>query len=154
MKKIIFAILIATVVSGTAVSNETSTVNSNVTRSFQKEFSGAQSVSWETLDSKGIYHASFIYNNIPLNAYFDREGNLLATGRVIKQENLPMLVSKAVGEKYGQYTVLETIEFIADSETSYIVKIENEKLKMYIQARGDGSTSILKKEKKNNLAKL
>ena len=65
-----------------------------------------------------------------------------------------MLVSKAISEKYGQYTVLETIELIADSETSYIVKIENEKLKMYIQARGDGSTSILKKEKKNNLAKL
>ncbi len=154
MKKIIFAILIASAVSGTAVANEKSTVNSKVTRSFQKEFSGAQSVTWETLDSKGIYHASFIYNNIPLNAYFDGEGTLLATGRFIKQENLPMLVSKGINEKYGQYRVLETIEFIADSETSYIVKIENEKLKLYIQARGDGSTSIIKKEKKNNITIL
>ena len=155
MKKILFAILIAATISGTTVANDKLAVNTLVTQSFEKEFSGAQSVSWESLAAKNIFHASFIYNNERLNAYFDAEGTLLATGRYVKMENLPMLVAKGVAEKYGrQYEIRETIEFIESTETSYIVKLENEKSKLYIQAYGDGSTSILKKEKKNSVAKL
>lgn len=155
MKKILFAIVFAAVVSGTAVANEKPIVNTLVSQAFEKEFSGAQSVSWETLVSKNIYHASFVYNNESLHAYFDAEGTLLATGRFVKMENLPLLVSKGIMEKYShQYSITETIEFIASSETSYIVKLENEKSKLFIQAFSDGSTSILKKEKKNSVAKL
>jgi len=56
---------------------------------------------------------------------------------------------KLIAEAKGKATD-EAEKLIEKARTG----IENEKLKMYIQARGDGSTSILKKEKKNNLAKL
>jgi len=147
-KNFLIALLVAVVFSGSSFANTGKSVNALVKQSFQREFTGAQSVSWEVISDKDIFHASFIYNNERLNAYFDAEGTLLATGRYVKQENLPMLVTKGVTVRYKQYNVLEAIEFVTGSETSYIVKLENEKLSIYIQAFNDGSTTILKKEKK------
>lgn len=147
-KNFLIALLVAVVFSGSAFANTGKSVNALVKQSFQKEFAGAQSVSWEVISDKDIFHASFIYNNERLNAYFDSEGTLLATGRYVKQENLPMLVSKGITVRYKQYDVLESIEFVTGSETSYIVKLENEKLSLYIQAHSDGTTTVLKKEKK------
>jgi len=147
-KNFLIALLVAVVFSGSAFANTGKSVNALVKQSFQREFAGAQSVSWEVISDKDIFHASFIYNNERLNAYFDVEGTLLATGRYVKQENLPMLVSKGIAGRYKQYNVLEAIEFVTGSETSYIIKIENEKLSMYVQAHNDGSTTLLKKEKK------
>lgn len=154
MKKIFFAILIAAVVNGNAVANIKAIDNPLVAQSFEREFAGAHSVKWEVLDGKEIYHAFFVYNNEPLNAYFNEEGTLLGTGRYLKFENLPMLTAKSIKEKYSQFTVLETIEFGSASGTSYIVKLESEKLKLYIQAYSNGSISVLKKEKKNLDIKL
>jgi len=153
-KNFLIALLVAVVFSGSAFANTGKSVNAMVKQSFQKEFAGAQSVNWEVISNKDIFHASFIYNNERLNAYFDSEGNLLATGRYVKQENLPMLVTKGLGIRYKQYNVLEAIEFVNGYETSYIIKLENEKLSLYVQAYNDGSSTILKKEKKNNLTKL
>jgi len=147
-KNFLIALLVAVVFSGSAFANTGKSVNALVKQSFQREFAGAQSVSWEVISDKDIFHASFIYNNERLNAYFDAEGTLLATGRYVKQENLPMLVTKGIAVRYKQFNVLESIEFVTGSETSYIVKLENEKLSLYVQAFNDGSTTVLKKEKK------
>ncbi len=102
MKKIFFAILIAAVVNGNAVANIKAIDNPLVAQSFEREFAGAHSVKWEVLDGKEIYHAFFVYNNEPLNAYFNEEGTLLGTGRYLKFENLPMLTAKSIKEKYSQ----------------------------------------------------
>ena len=147
-KNFLIALLVAVVFSGSSFANTGKSVSALVKQSFQKEFAGAQSVSWEVISDKDIFHASFIYNNERLNAYFDAEGTLLATGRYVKQENLPMLVTKGVAIRYKQCNVLEAIEFVTGSETSYIIKLDNEKLSMYIQAFSDGSSTLLKKEKK------
>ncbi|HEY6436765.1 MAG TPA: hypothetical protein VIY47_09245 [Ignavibacteriaceae bacterium] len=147
-KNFLIALLVAVVFSGSAFANTGKSVNALVKQSFQREFSGAQSVSWEVISNKDIFHASFIMNNERLNAYFDAEGTLLATGRYVKQENLPMLVTKGVTVRYKQYVVVEAIEFVTGSETSYIIKLENEKHGIHIQAYNDGNTTLLKKEKK------
>jgi len=147
-KNFLVALLVAVVFSGSSFANTGKSVNALVKQSFQKEFAGAQSVSWEVISDKDIFHASFIYNNERLNAYFDAEGTLLATGRYVKQENLPMLVTKGIAVRYKQLNVQEAIEFVTGSETSYIIKLENEKLSLYVQAYNDGSTTVLKKEKK------
>ena len=147
-KNFLIALLVAVVFSGSSFANTGKSVNALVKQSFQKEFAGAQSVNWEVISDKDIFHASFIYNNERLNAYFDQEGNLLATGRYVKQENLPMLVNKSIDIRYKKFDVLESIEFVTGSETSYIIRLENEKLSLYVQAHSDGSTTLLKKEKK------
>jgi hypothetical protein len=153
-KNFVFAMLFAVCIAGSAFANDPVNVKNVVRESFTREFAGAQAVSWEVVSSKEIFHASFTYNNERLNAYFDSEGVLLATGRYVKPESLPMLVSRGIQTDYSSFKVIETIEFITGAETSYIVKLQNEKFSMYVQAYSDGSTSVLKKEKKNSVAKL
>lgn len=153
-KNFVFAFLFALVVSGSAFANDPVGVSSVIKQSFEREFAGAQAVSWEVVAQNSIYHAAFVYNGERLNAYFDSEGSLLATGRYVKQESLPLLAARALQERYGNLNVVETIEFVTGSQTSYIVKLENEKIKMFVQAYGDGSTTVLKKDKKNSVAKL
>lgn len=140
--------LFAVFATGSAFANEEVSVNSAVKQAFQKEFAGAQSVTWDAIASKDLFHASFVYNNERLNAYFNADGQLIATGRFIAPENLPMLVAKGVNARYGKLEMTDVIEMISGNETSYIVKVQNDKVKMYVQAYSDGTTSVIKKERK------
>lgn len=140
--------LFAVFATGSAFANEEVSVNSAVKQSFSKEFAGAQSVTWDAIASKDLFHASFVLNNERLNAYFNSEGVLIATGRFIAPENMPMLVSKGINARYSKYELTDVIEMISGNETSYIVMVQNEKAKVYVQAYSDGTTSVIKKERK------
>jgi hypothetical protein len=120
----------------------------------EKEFSGASYIKWELLDKGTIAHANFVYNNQRLNAFFDEDGVLVATGRFIDQSSLPLLVSKSLSTRYGQYEVCNVVEYNNGSETSYLVTLENEKAKLVVQAYHSGSIYVFKKEKKNSVARL
>lgn len=148
MKKVIMYALFVVFVSGSAFANNEETVSNVVKQSFLQEFAGAQAVSWESLAAKDLYHASFIYNNERLNAYFNGEGKLIATGRYVKVESLPLLVSKGISSRFTKFSVVDVIELTSGTETSYIVSVENDKQVLYVQAYNDGSTSVIKKEKK------
>lgn len=149
MKKIFVSALFAIAFSGAAFATGNETISKQIRQSFEKEFAGAQYVNWESFNEKDLYHATFVLNNVRLNAYFDKEGQLLATGRFVKQESLPMLVSKAITEKYKKQSVVEVIEFVTGNETSYIVKLQDDEKQLYVQAYYDGSTAVLKKSKIN-----
>lgn len=148
MKKLLFQTVFAVLLTSSAIANPDASVNQRVKKSFEKEFVGAESVSWEAFKSKNIYHASFIFNNERFNAYFDEEGMLLATGRYIKSENLPLVVGKTIANRFQKSTVNEVIEYITDNQTSYIVVLDEEKYTVYAQVSIEGSITILKKKKK------
>ncbi len=148
MKKIFVQTLFAVLLTGSLLANTGVTVNHQVKKSFEKEFAGAQAVTWESLSSRNIFHASFIINNERLNAYFNNEGELIATGRYIKSENLPLLASKAVAARFSKHEITEAIEYIAGNETSYIVKLNGPKNSISAQVFLGGNIAVLKKEKK------
>src|SRR5882724_7331846 len=95
-------------------------VLSRLQQALQKEFAGASSVNWERLGKNDIYHATFVYNNELLNAFFDGDGGLVATGRNISAEGLPLLVGRSVKSKFCGYDVLNIVEYSAEGETSYL----------------------------------
>ncbi len=53
-KNFLIALLVAVVFSGSSFANTGKSVNALVKQSFQKEFAGAQSVSWEVISDKDI----------------------------------------------------------------------------------------------------
>src|SRR5687768_17092628 len=126
MKKLVVSLAMFLSVFSIAVANEgtNSPNNFRVEASFQKECSGAKSVKWELIRKENIYQAHFIYNNERLNAYFDEDGVLIATGRFVAVANLPLLVRKNVYQKYSDYQVKEVVEFVTNDETSYLVSLE------------------------------
>jgi len=123
-------------------------VSPRIQASLEKEFAGAQYIVWQSLKKDNVYSARFIYNNEQLNAFFDEDGRLLATGRIVTQAALPLMVSKNIRKQYDKYEFRDATEYTRDGETSYLVTLESEKHEMVLQAYGSGSTYIVKKTKK------
>lgn len=117
--------------------------------SIQRTFSGAKLLKWNELPSSELLYASILYNNERLNAYFDPEGNLIATGRFIKAEALPLIVSKSMKDKYPTATITDVVEYMEKSGTSYLITMEQDSREMIIRAFNDGSSFVFKKSKKN-----
>jgi hypothetical protein len=126
---------------------KTVNVNSNVQSSFDKEFAGASSVKWERIQDH-IYQVVFSYNNERVNAFYDEEGQLVATGRFINESALPFLVKKNLKRKYASYELQQIIEVTQNNETSYLLVIADEQLKLTVQAYNNGNITVFKKEKR------
>jgi intein-encoded DNA endonuclease-like protein len=154
MKKLVVSLAMFVAVFGTALAADGTKISYRVEEAFKKEFAGATSVKWEVIRKHDLFQAHFIYNNERINAFFDVEGNLIATGRFIAVANLPLLLRKNVFQKFKSFQIKDVIEFVQGNETSYLVSIENEKSKLLVHGYANGYSYIFKKEKKNSLAKL
>ena len=154
MKKLVVSIAMFIAVFGTALASDGTKISYRVAEAFKKEFAGATSVKWEVIRKSDLFQAHFIYNNERINAFFDVEGNLVATGRYVAVANLPLLLRKNMFERYKGYQIKDVVEFVQGDETSYLISVENEKSKLLVHGYINGSAYIFKKEKKNSLAKL
>lgn len=149
MKKVFFAalILVAAATQPLMAAGGTE-VKREVRLAFEKEFSGAQAVNWESLPGKSIYHASFTINNERLHAYYDADGQLLVTGREVKVETLPLLITRSLDQQYAGYKASEVVEINNGLETSYIFKVSTAAKEVYVQGYTDGTVTKLKKSGK------
>jgi hypothetical protein len=154
MKKLVVSLAMFVAVFGTALAADGTKISYRVEEAFKKEFAGATSVKWEVVRKNDLFQAHFLYNNERINAFFDVEGNLVATGRYVAVAHLPLLLRKNILEKYKGYQVQHVIEFVQGEDTSYLISVENEKAKLLVRGYIGGSSYIFKKEKKNSLAKL
>lgn len=153
MKKLVVSLALFVAVFGSAFASD-GKVTYRVESAFKKEFAGAKAVRWESISSAQLFQAHFIYNNERLNAFFDADGNLVATARFIASSNLPLLLRKNVYQKYRDYEVKDVIEYTQGDETSYLVSVENAKVKLLVRGYINGGNYVIKKEKKNSLAKM
>lgn len=148
MKKLFVTVAFAAFVGLTSFAADIK-VNQRVQAAFEKEFTTATNVSWEVLkEANDIYHASFIYSNEIMEAYFTEEGNMIAAARHISPDKLPLLVSKSLRENYGHSTIKQISEYMSTETTSYIVALENEKASLLVRMYNNGNSEILKKTKK------
>jgi hypothetical protein len=89
-----------------------------------------------------------------VNAFFEQDGNLLAIGRFIAPAALPLSIVKSINSKYPELEMKDAIEYTKSGETSYVITLENEKVRTVIQAYNSGNLYVFKKEKKNLATKL
>ena len=68
-------------------------IRTQVQISFEREYTGASSVKWDRIQDH-LYQVAFSYNNERLNAFYDEDGQQVATGRFINESALPLLVKK------------------------------------------------------------
>jgi len=122
-------------------------VGTQIQSSFEKEFTGASSVKWERIQDH-IYQVGFSYNNERLNAFYDEDGQLVATGRFINENALPSSVKKNLAHKYASYELQQVIEVSQNNETSYLLVIADEQSKLTVQAYNNGNLIVFKKEKR------
>lgn len=129
-------------------------VSPRLKAALEKEFTGARGIVWESMEEHQLYHARFIYNNERVNAFFAKEGELVATGRYIDPANMPMNVARQVAAKYSSYEMQDVIEYSRNGETSYVISVQNEKHRIVLEAFSSGNMYVFKKEKKNSSTKL
>ena len=80
-------------------------------------------------------------------AFFNLQGDLIATTNRMDLEDIPMYVKKVVTKKYSQYKVNEAFELVSDDEVAYIIFVENMNEKLTLKVDDSGLSVYSKTEK-------
>jgi hypothetical protein len=147
MKKIIatLAVIFSLTTSATYAYDGLS-VSTTVLKSFSREFVGARNASWEAI-TDGLYKVTFSYETKDVQAFFDENGNIIATGSIISEEQLPFLVSKSLNSKYNDFAKNEIVEFTMNGETQYLVTVSDVKKAEVLKISNQGDIVVYKKLK-------
>ena len=115
---------------------------------FKRQFPDATAVNYKV---KGEFtEVNFVWNGIQLQAFYDREGNPLATARVVERDNLPLSVQLSVKNKYADGYIAGAIEFTdVDNGLCYYVTVVNPKITFLLHVSTSGEISVFKKMKHN-----
>ena len=144
MKKIFLALSLLLTVAVTAVlANEKKETDPRVLASFNKEFAGAQNVTW---DQEGdFYKARFVIWGHTAVAYFTEEGELAGCCRDIFFDQLPLMVMTSVNKRFAGAEVDEVREITNPEGTFYRLTIRVSDKKLIIKAGADGIVTEIKK---------
>lgn len=121
-------------------------VSQKVIQSFQKEFSNAKDVKWET--SKDFSKATFKLNDQVMFAYYAENGDLLGVSRNIISSQLPINLLNELKKSYNQFWITDLFEMAAGNETSYYVTLENADVVTVLKSSGANGFEIYRKDKK------
>jgi hypothetical protein len=133
--------------SATAFAGKGDSVTEQVKGAFEKDFIKAKNVTWQKTGD--FYFASFVMNDMTVNAAYNDDGQLVGTSRRVALTQVPMSVSLALSQKYSEYTIPDQVtELSYDGETIYQVFVSNEKKTLQLKIRANGDISVEKKIKK------
>lgn len=122
-------------------------VTAAVKAAFESDFTKASVVSWQKTDE--FYFASFLLNNVNVEAAYTETGELVGTSRKIAAQQMPLNISLALAEKYKGYQVDDTVtELTFASVTRYYVIVTNESQTLKLKCLSDGDIQIENKVKK------
>ena len=148
MKKtiLIMSLLMVTVVSS-AFANKNGVVTDKVSTAFNKDFSLASDVSWET--GKDLLKATFKLNDQILFAYYTPTGELMAVTRNILSVQLPISLMTAIKKEYSNYWITELFEMSNAQGSVYYITLENADGVLVMKADNNRDWQTYKRIKKN-----
>ena len=147
MKNLFFALsmLLTTGLAAMPV-NEELEVDPRAISAFQKEFSFAKNVKWET--SGQLSQVRFSLNDQGFVAWYNEDAELISIARNILYMQLPLSVIKSLEEKYSQAELLSILEVTKDNETTYHIQAEEKNKILFLSATPSGNLYVVKKIKK------
>ena len=115
---------------------------------FKHQFPDATDVSVRYKVKGELTEVNFIWNTMRLQAFFDLEGNLLATCRPIGVGDLSLSAQLSLRDQYPGYVEREAIEYNdADAGVSYYVTMVGPKTSYLLCVSTGGQISVFKKMK-------
>jgi len=146
MKKIIIALsMLMTVAVTSAFANERPDINQKVLAAFEKDFISAKNVKW--IKDGEYLKASFTIADMPTDAYYTEEGELLGSARNLSFEQLPLAVIHEYNKRFDQTAVLHVLEITNEEGTTYRLWFEQGNKRIKIKANSSGEITILEKSK-------
>lgn len=149
MKKIIIGLMILLHAAFVKAAGNND-ISDKILQSFQKEFTNVSNVYWTSLDNKKIFRASFLYEGHSTVAFYDEGGDLLRTIRLISDEELPIMIMRAISAGYNKYSINSVEEYSDDDMLYYVVTMQDEKKTVSVSFSPYGEIQRVKKIKYKN----
>ena len=157
MKKIIILVVFTLISMSTLRGQSKAEPSSAVTDEFNKQFAGATNVRWEKIGN--LYSVKFHLQQNFTVAYFDKDGSLIARGRKINEDQLPMILQEDLlavkserEKKSGALSIGNIFEYQQDSDfTQYVTSLENDRESIVV-GTVNGRMTVRNKSKKEPTA--
>ena len=148
MKKIktVFTALVM-LLTTTAFASDGDNVTEKVKAAFKTDFAMASQVTWEK--NSDFYFASFMLNQVKVDAAYNEEGELVGTSRKIYTAQLPLSLSLELGKKFAGYKISATAyELNYEGQTSYYFSVDNSKQVLNLKCNANGEIETESRTKK------
>jgi hypothetical protein len=118
-----------------------------VKEGFKKDFIAASSANWKKVSD--FYFVDFTISGKNITAAYNEDGELLGTSQNVNAQQLPVAVTAAIAEKYGNYKLSDAAtEVNFEGTTNYYVVVENGKQSLELKCNAEGDISVEKRTKK------
>ena len=118
-----------------------------VKAAFESDFSKATLVKWDKTDE--FYFASFLLNNVKVDAAYTENGELIGTSRRIAADQMPLSIAVALADNYSGYEVDNSVvELTHQSVTRYYVMVSNKTQTVKLKCYSNGELEVESKTKK------
>jgi hypothetical protein len=154
-KKLSIAAIIALTLISTAFANVSgapvasgapNTPHFKGVENFIKAFPQATDVNYKIKER--YTEVSFTWNNLKLEAFFDREGSLIGTSRAMAINDLPISFQVNLKNDYPGFVATEAIEFDhVENGVGYYVTVVSLEKSYVLHVSNDGTIDVFKKMK-------
>jgi hypothetical protein len=135
MKKIISLAVILVGLSTATAFAQTPTP-SVVVGSFEHKFTNAEKPTWTVV--KDLYRVDFSLQNQSLTAFFNADGELVASSRNITPMQLPISLNSSLEKHFGKYIVSSLFEVDGRDGVYYYAKVSNQKSDILLKSTSFG----------------
>ncbi|WP_018613783.1 hypothetical protein [Segetibacter koreensis] len=142
MRKLFTAVVLALTIATSAFAAGGNKVNFFAQNSFESEFKNASNVQWTS--APDFLKATFVQNNQKKEAFYNSDGQLIATSRTADLSELPVKAKRTFAKKLEGYTVKEAIRFEGIDENAYYISAENEKGSVIFKIEDNGFVTVKK----------
>jgi len=155
MKKVIILAVFSLMSMNTLRGQSKAEPSPAIAAEFSKQFAGATDVNWDKIGTLSL--AQFHIQKDVVVAYFDADGNLIAQGRKISEQQMPMtlhndlLAVKSDRERKSGVLAIGTIfEYLKGDSgyTQYVTSLENDRESIVVGSF-NGKMTVLSKSKKD-----
>jgi hypothetical protein len=121
-------------------------VDKKIQSAFQKEFASAFNPRWESVGD-GLFHVSFTQNAEVMDAYYNENAELISLARYVSKDQLPLLVTKTLNEKFKGSEITQIRELVTENETSYLATLKKNDGVVIARVFTTGGVQIVKRIK-------
>lgn len=114
-------------------------VSSRAVRAFETSFTEAEDARWSEVEN--LFKVTFTLEDRPMFAFYNAEGELVASGKHLTVKQLPKAAQKHLAGAIGDYTVTEIFVINEGLDSKYYVTLKNgSEVKVILSAGGKWST--------------
>jgi hypothetical protein len=122
-------------------------VNEKLVKSFQTAYPDASQVNWR--EDEEHYFVRFTQASVVSEIEYDHDGNFLGSIRYYSNAGLlPLNVFWKLHKKFADKTIFAVTESSTQTETTYFVKMEDEKSFITVKVSDGGSLTVTEKVEK------